>query len=444
MLKIYNSKSNKKEEFVPLDPNHIKFYVCGPTVYNEIHIGNARSAIVFDLLNRVLRLLYPKVTYVRNITDVDDKIIAKAHAESKGCEEVARFWEASYQKNCELLQLLTPDYQPRATEVIHDIIVFISKLMDEGFAYEKDGSVFFRINELKTYGEISNNKALLEACRVGENKDKESQHDFVLWKPSKVGEPYWKSPWGEGRPGWHIECSAMSLKYLGVSFDIHGGGQDLLFPHHENENAQNKALNGDIAGPRYWMHNAMLLMNKEKMSKSIGNIVLLSDLFKQYHPIFVKFYILHTHYRHVLNFDTDTINMLALKFDNWVYHLGECFMSTTYVVTKQDVVELFEDLNAPGFFVRFEAKLNGAVKDKDVVVLHECAAIMNFLGLNVVVERPSEAVHALAQERLLEQKSGNFARADELRKEIEEAGFVIADAKEKYILKFKFNSKLSD
>lgn len=441
MLKIYNSKTHKKEEFIPLDVNHIRIYVCGPTVYNEIHIGNARSAIVFDLLYRVLRLLYPKVTYTRNITDVDDKIIDRAIAENKNCEDISRFWEQSYKNNCALLQLLNPDCQPRATEVIPEIIEFVAKLIEDDFAYEKDGSVFFRISAFEKYGEISNNKELLEANRIAINANKDAQNDFVLWKPSKINEPYWRSPWGDGRPGWHIECSAMSLKYLGKSFDIHGGGQDLLFPHHENENAQNKALNGDNAGPQYWMHNAMLLMNKEKMSKSIGNIVLLSQLFEKYHPVFLKFYILNTHYRHVLNFDLEAINQLGLKFDNWIYHLGS-FFGFENKVEVEDIKELLDDLNTPGFFVVFEGRLNEAIKKNDCEVLKKCAALLEFLGLGVDIKQPGEDVEKMATLRFQYQKDENFVEADKLRGEIEKLGFVVVDYKNRYDLKFKFHSKL--
>lgn len=442
MLKIYNSKTHKKEEFVPLDDSNIKMYVCGPTVYNEIHIGNARSAIVFDILNRVLRCIYPKVTYVRNITDIDDKIIIKAKEENKSCEEVAKYWNESYQKNCEMLQLLIPDSQPKATDVVKEIIEFIANLIENDFAYEKDGSVFFRISELKTYGELSNNSNLLEANRISVNENKDAQNDFVLWKPSKLYEPYWRSPWGEGRPGWHIECSAMGLKYLGESFDIHGGGQDLLFPHHENENAQNKALNGDKAGPKYWMHNAMLLMNKEKMSKSLGNIVLLSDIFKNYHPIFIKFYILNTHYRHMLNFELEILNQLALKFDLWIYHLGEYFDNELPTLNVNDLYELLEDLNLPGFFVRFEAILNLAIKNNDIEKLKYCAGVLKFLGLDVKILASSKEVKSMAKERQEAQIKQDYKRSDELREQIAAQGFVVIDKKSDYIIKYNFSSIL--
>lgn len=440
-LKLYNSKTNLKEEFNPIDPNHVKIYACGPTVYNEIHIGNARSAITFDLLFRILQLLYPKVTYVRNITDIDDKIINKANNEKKTCEEVAEYWNKSYKNNCILLNLLEPTYTPKATETVKEIIDFVSNLIENGFAYEYDGSVFFKVSELDSYGELSNNYELMNAKRISENNSKQDQRDFVLWKPSKINEPYWNSPWGKGRPGWHIECSAMSLKFLGEQFDIHAGGSDLLFPHHENENAQNIGLNGKYAGPKYWIHNAMLLMCGEKMSKSLGNIILLSQAYEKYNPIFLKFYILNTHYRHLLNFEENSIEQLAIKFDNWILHLGEYFKYSDQIL-KEDIEDLLNDLNTPGFFVNFELKLSEALSHNNEKMFIKLANILTFLGLNVEIKEPTDMVINLANERLKLKMDKKYKEADELRQEIEALGYCIMDTNENYNIKYKFSSIL--
>lgn len=445
-LKIYNSKTHKKETFIPLSEKSIKMYVCGPTVYNEIHIGNGRSAIVFDVLFRILKYMYKEVVYTRNITDIDDKIINKAIQEGKTCQEISKFWEKSYFDNCKKLNLLTPTHNPRATETIPDIIKFIADLLDNDFAYEKEGSVFFKVSALENYGCLSNNKSnLIEGQRISLNDDKEHQHDFVLWKPSKeVYEPYWNSPWGKGRPGWHIECSAMSYKFLGEKFDIHAGGSDLLFPHHENENAQNIGLSGENAGPRYWMHNAMLLLEGEKMSKSIGNIILLSEALKDYDPIFLKFYMLNTHYRHMLVWSEENIKILAVKFNNWIMHLGLYFETSYNDFNEEDLGELLNDLNTPGFFSFFENRLSKAINEKNEDELRKLAGLLTLLGLNVNISNISEEIKNLAELRFEKKENKAFQESDILRKEIEAKGFYVLDKENGYELKPKFNSIISE
>lgn len=443
-FKIYNSKTNQKELFQPIDQQTVKMYVCGPTVYNEIHIGNARSAVVFDLLFRLLKYLYPQVLYVRNITDIDDKIIEKAKKEGCSCYQLSEFWEHSYFDNCKKLNLLSPTFAPRATETIPEIIDFISVLLQNGFAYEKDGTVFFDISELDQYGSLSNNGAeLMRASRTSTNDSKTNQQDFVLWKPSKdVYEPYWNSPWGKGRPGWHIECSAMSKKFLGEHFDIHAGGSDLLFPHHENEQAQNVGGYGDGAGPRYWMHNAMLVLGNAKMSKSIGNIILLSEAFKQYHPVFLKFYMFTTHYRHVLSWTDDNIRAFANKFDNWIKHLGFYFRSADKNFSEDDLNELLNDLNTPGFFAVFEARLVEAINKKDEKELRKLAGLLQLIGLDVEIKDIDDEVIQIAEARRLQKAECNFNQADLLRIELENKGFFIIDTIDGYEIKPKFQSIL--
>lgn len=444
VLKIYNSKTNQKEDFIPINEKSIKMYACGPTVYNEIHIGNARSAIVFDVLYRVLKHLYPEVIYTRNITDIDDKIINKAKDEGKTSEEVALFWEKSYLDNCKKLNLLDPDHKPRATDTIKEIIDFITQLIENGYAYEKDGTVFFDVSELESYGSLSNNTAnLREGNRIELNEDKEDQHDFVLWKPTKEAyEPYWNSPWGKGRPGWHIECSAMSSKFLGEKFDIHAGGSDLLFPHHENEQAQNFGCYGEGAGPNYWVHNAMLVLGQEKMSKSIGNIILLSEAFEKYHPVFLKYYMLNTHYRHILSWSEDMIEIFAEKFNKFIMHLGAYFDQANESFSEGYIKELLNDLNTPGFFVDFESKLSKAVQNNDNEELKKLAGVFKLLGLEVELPPITLELEKLAQDRFKAKNDKDFEKADQLRKLIEEKGFHVLDGSVSSTLKHKFQSIL--
>lgn len=440
-LYIYNSKTNEKEEFIPINKDLVRMYVCGPTVYNEIHVGNARSAIVFDILFRVLKLIFPNVVYTRNLTDIDDKIINRAHEEGKTCLEVSEFWADSYHDNCDKLKLLNPTYEPKATETIDEIIEFVSNLIENNFAYEKDGTVFFDVEALDEYGCVSNNKEVMKNKRIAENEGKSDQRDFVLWKPStEVYEPYWNSPWGKGRPGWHIECSAMSHKFLGETFDIHAGGSDLLFPHHENEHAQNVGCYGKGAGPKYWMHNAMLLLGGDKMSKSIGNILLLSDILKKMHPVFFKFYILNTHYRHMLSWDEDAIVALANKFDNWILHIGLYFSNADIKFEEADIADLLNDLNTPGFFAKIDARLSKAISFNDEKEFAKLAGLLYLLGLDVDIEKPSLKVAQLANERLNYKKNLEFDLADKLRDDIEQLGFVVMDTVDGYVLKPKFSS----
>ncbi|WP_342262171.1 cysteine--tRNA ligase [Alphaproteobacteria bacterium endosymbiont of Tiliacea citrago] len=444
-LKIYNSKTNKKEVFEPIDASSIKMYVCGPTVYNEIHIGNARSAISFDVLYRVLKAIYPEVIYARNITDIDDKIINRAKEEGKTSEEVAQYWEASYLENCKKLNLLDPTYKPRATDTVKEIIEFVGQLIENGYAYEKQGTVFFDVSELKEYGSLSKNDSLIEGKRIAVNESKDDPYDFVLWKPSKeTYEPYWKSPWGEGRPGWHIECSAMSKKFLGEKFDIHAGGSDLLFPHHENEQAQNYGCCGVVSGPTYWMHNAMLVLGKEKMSKSIGNIILLSEAFKKYDPVFLKFYMLNTHYRHILSWDDENMKAFAIKFSNWIMHLGYYFKEATEIFSENDLNELLNDLNTPGFFANFETRLAEAIKTKNKEEYKMLAGLLKLLGLEVKINEPTEEIKELANRRLEAKKLKDYKEADKIRACIESNGFHVLDNALGYQLKPNFKCIFED
>ncbi len=303
-LKIYNTLTRKKEDFITREKNQVQMYVCGPTVYNFIHIGNARCYIVFDMIKRYFRYLGYKVKCVQNFTDVDDKIINRSKEEGISCEEVSEKYTRAFLEDMENLGVEPAEVYPKATEHIREMQEIIAGLINKGFAYVVDGDVYFEVDKFKGYGKLSGRTK--EEMRAGERVEvserKKNPLDFALWKKAKEGEPWWDSPWGKGRPGWHIECSAMSLKYLGMGFDIHGGGMDLIFPHHENEIAQSEAYLSEEPFVRYWLHNGLLTFREEKMAKSVGNIVLLRDLLKQWHPNALKLFYLSTHYRSPIDF----------------------------------------------------------------------------------------------------------------------------------------------
>ena len=306
-MRVYNTMTRQKEEFIPLEPGKVKMYVCGPTVYNYIHLGNARPFTVFDALRRYFEYRGYEVTYIQNFTDVDDKIIKRSHEEGISPEEVSRKYIEEYFVDCDGLGIKRANVHPQVTDNIEEIIKFIQTLVDKGFAYESEGDVLFRTRKFDEYGKLShqNIEELELGARIDVDDKKEDPLDFVLWKAKKEGEPGWASPWGEGRPGWHIECSVMSRRYLGNTLDIHAGGQDLQFPHHENEIAQSECAN-DATFARYWMHNGYINVDGEKMSKSLGNFFTVRDISKVYDLGLVRFFLLSTHYRNPVNF-SDTI-----------------------------------------------------------------------------------------------------------------------------------------
>ncbi|RLE52333.1 MAG: cysteine--tRNA ligase, partial [Candidatus Methanomethylicota archaeon] len=306
VLQVYNTLTRKKEIFKPLDPNIVKIYVCGPTVYDKTHIGHARTYVTFDVIRRYLEFKGFNVFYVVNITDIEDKIIAKSLKTGKSWKEVADEYTADFFKAVDALNIKRAHIYPRVSEHIEDIIHFIEKLIEKGHAYEAEGNVYFDVDSFSDYGKLSNiSRDQLKPQEEGPGK--KNPYDFALWKKAKPGEPYWQSPWGPGRPGWHIECSVMSSKYLGAQFDIHGGGQDLIFPHHENEIAQSEAYFGVNPWVKYWLHTGMLIMGTEKMSKSIGNVITVEEILKSYKPMEVRFYLLSCHYRSQLAFSDEAL-----------------------------------------------------------------------------------------------------------------------------------------
>ncbi|WP_088552733.1 cysteine--tRNA ligase [Calderihabitans maritimus] len=309
-MKVYNTLTKRKEEFIPRRPPEVTMYVCGPTTYNFIHLGNARPLVVFDTIRRYLQYKGFKLTYVQNFTDIDDKIINRAREENIDALELASRFIQEYYRDADALNVRRADIHPKVSEHIPEIIAMIERLIEKGYAYVVEGNVYFSVRKFPDYGKLSGRSVeeLMSGVRIEVDARKKDPLDFALWKAARPGEPAWDSPWGKGRPGWHIECSAMSLKYLGNGFDIHGGGNDLIFPHHENEIAQSEAYTGEVPFVRYWLHNGFITVNQEKMSKSSGNFFLVREVLEKYNPDVVRFYLLSTHYRSPLDFDEEKLN----------------------------------------------------------------------------------------------------------------------------------------
>ena len=448
-MKIFNTHSGKKEEFVPLDPEHIKIYACGPTVYNYAHIGNARMAVVFDTLVRVLRDIYPKVTYVSNITDIDDKIIDAANEQKVPIEEITHKYTTIYNDDMSKLLVMAPDVQPKATEYIPEMIALIMDLIDKNHAYEKDGHVLFHVPSYENYGSLSkrNREEQIAGSRVEIAPFKKDPADFVLWKPSNDKQPGWDSPWGYGRPGWHTECSAMSEKTLGLPFDIHGGGRDLTFPHHENEIAQSCCSSADINNPKsyvnYWMHNGFVTVNGEKMSKSLGNISLVKDLTDLNHGEVVRLALLSSHYRQALDWNEKIIHQskkLLDKLYSLLNELKDVDLVSEIKMSDKFISPLLDDLNTPGLI----ANLNKMAKDfnsisEDELPLFKSNLIKatNLIGVcqsNYMdwmsaknKNLDEEKINILISERLEAKKIKDFERADQIRQELLDMNIEIKD-----------------
>ncbi|UCH82458.1 MAG: cysteine--tRNA ligase [Nitrospiraceae bacterium] len=359
-MKVYNTMSGKKEEFIPFTPGKVNMYVCGITAYDVCHLGHARSAIVFDIIKRYLRYSGYDVTHVRNITDIDDKIIARSAQEGISTEEVAKKYTDEYYNDMELLGVSRADIEPNATDHIHEMVETIKGLIEKGYAYPVDGDVYFEVSRFSGYGKLSgkNIDDLKAGARVDIDERKRSPLDFALWKSSKEGEPFWESPWGKGRPGWHIECTAMSSKYLGTSFDIHGGGADLIFPHHENELAQSEAYS-DEPFVKYWMHNGFITVDKEKMSKSLGNFFTIKEILSRYEPEVVRYFLLSAHYRSPIEFSDVQLNEAELSIDRYyttVLRIDDFLQSESNIDRITSSAEL-EDIMS-GFRHKFHNAMN--------------------------------------------------------------------------------------
>jgi len=448
-IKIFNTLSGKKEDFHPLDSNHIKIYACGPTVYNYAHIGNARMAVVFDTLVRVLKFKFDKVTYVSNITDIEDKIIDAANDQKVPINEITEKYTNIYNEDMAKLSVNIPDIQPKATQYISEMIELIEDLIKKGHAYEIEGHVLFHVPSYENYGMLSNRnrEEQVAGSRVEIAPFKKDPADFVLWKPSSDDQPGWESPWGFGRPGWHTECSAMSEKTLGLPFDIHGGGRDLTFPHHENEIAQSCCSTADINNPNsyanYWMHNGFVTINGEKMSKSLGNIILVKDLSNEYHGEVIRLALMSSHYRQGLDWNEKVIHQAKKLLDKLYKVLLDLeFEDLVEIQDSEWINPLMDDLNTPGFI----ANINVLVKDylsaqeeQKSILKSKLILLGNLMG--ILQEDPKSwfevnesninlskaEVEALISERNEAKKNKNYERADMIRDELMEQGIEIMD-----------------
>jgi len=453
-LKVYNTLSRKKEPFMPIEPGKVKMYVCGPTVYNYIHIGNGRPAIFFDVVRRFLESQGYEVNYVVNFTDVDDKMIRKAEETGSTVPELAETYIRAYYEDVRALGVNEASLNPRVTENMEGIIAFIAELVEKGFAYERGGDVYYRTARFADYGKLShqNLEELQYGIRIEVDERKESPQDFVLWKAAKPGEIYWASPWGQGRPGWHIECSAMVRRYLGEMIDIHGGGQDLAFPHHECEIAQTEALTGKPMA-HYWLHNAFINIDNQKMSKSLGNGILIRDLIKHIRPEVFRFFLLAAHYRNPLNFSDDSVQQAANgleriqnAYDNLKHRLATASAGPAdNVVTErieltrgQFVEKMNDDFNTPDAITAvfdLVAEANLYLQQERVTVggvhmfLEQLEAFDRVLGIlrQGGEELLDEEVERLIVERTEARKAKNWARADEIRDLLTEKGIFLED-----------------
>ncbi len=446
VLKLHNTLTGRKEPFTPIDSAHVRVYACGPTVYNYAHIGNGRMAVVFDQLVRVLHALYPRVTYVSNITDVDDKIMEAAKQTGEPIDAITRKFEKIYNEDMAALGVIAPDIQPRATAHIAEMIVQIEQLIARDHAYEAQGHVLFHVPSFPAYGKLSgrNRDEQIAGARVEISPFKRDPADFVLWKPSAPEQVGWDSPWGRGRPGWHIECSAMAEKHLGLPFDIHGGGADLKFPHHENEIAQSCCAHGhenDLSAfAKYWIHNGFVTVEGEKMSKSIGNVRLVHDLIEHYPGEVLRLTLLSSHYRAPLGFGGDALEQARSTLDRYyrvLYDLKDVD-AVAGDVPAAVMEALCDDLNTPQVIAELNALTKITAQSDLAQIKSQLLAAGNLLGLlqqdpavwfgyGVQDGVDGAAVEALLQERLDARKAKNFARADEIRKELTSMGIEIED-----------------
>jgi cysteinyl-tRNA synthetase len=447
---LTNNLNNKKEKFVPLNEKKIGMYVCGPTVYENPHIGNARPLVIFDILFRVLKYKYGKnsVNYIRNITDVDDKIIKSSQENNIAITDLTKKIIKDFTDDCDFLNCETPSDQPKATDHIDLMIKMISELIKKGFAYENKKHVYFQVNKFKDYGKLSNKKLedLIAGSRVEVSENKKSPEDFVLWKPSIDKEPFWESPWGKGRPGWHLECSAMSKKFLGDEFDIHGGGIDLLFPHHENEIAQSRCVNGTKIFAKYWVHNAFITMSNEKMSKSQGNILKIKDFRTKINGQVLRLALMSAHYKQPLDWSDKLLVACKNTIEKWY----EVYLplKTAHKIPDDMLLPLYDDLNTPGYIANlhqlYDKALKGNDNDKKIFI-----SACNFIGiLNQTKEEwldfkkkksliSEKEIFKKIELRNNARKNKDYKLADIIRDELLDKGVLIEDKDGKTSWKIK-------
>ena len=443
---LTNNLTNKKEQFVPKDKQNVGLYVCGPTVYDDPHIGNARPLIIFDILFRLLKNTYSKVTYVRNITDIDDKIIKSSQEKRISVKELTEKVTSSFFEDCKFLSCENPTHQPKATEHIDLMVEMINQLIKKGFAYENNNHVYFEVKKFSDYGKLSNKKLedLIAGSRVEVSDNKKNSEDFVLWKPSSEEEPFWESPWGKGRPGWHLECSAMSKKFLGKEFDIHGGGIDLIFPHHENEIAQSRCANDSKIFAKYWVHNAFITMSNEKMAKSQGNILKIKDFRNKISGQVLRLALMSAHYKQPLDWNDKLINDCQNTLDKWYRVYSPDVKSVK--VTEEVLKPLSEDLNTPGYIANLHKLYENASKGKNKELF---ISACQFIGLlnedneqweNYKKNKASISEVEINSKIDLRNKARadkNYKEADRIRDELFDKGVLIEDKDGKTLWKFK-------
>jgi len=443
---LTNNLSNKKEKFVPIDEKNIGMYVCGPTVYDDPHIGNARPIVIFDILFKILKSKYASVTYVRNITDVDDKIIKSSNEKKISISDLTHTVIKSFSEDCNYLNCEIPTAQPKATEHIDLMIEMVSELIKKGFAYENNKHVYFEVKKFDDYGQLSNKKLeeLIAGSRIEVSDNKKNSEDFVLWKPSSENEPSWDSPWGKGRPGWHLECSAMSKKFLGNEFDIHGGGIDLIFPHHENEIAQSRCANDTKVFANYWLHNAFITMSNEKMAKSQGNILKIKDFRGKVSGQVLRLALISAHYKQPLDWNDKLLDDCQNTIDKWY---------NVYLPSNQDLEDeiiqpLYDDINTPGYIANLHKLYDKANKGNDIdkqIFNSAC----NFIGLlqetkeewldykKGKIDISETEIENKIELRNKARADKNYAEADNIRDYLLDKGVLIEDKDGKTIWKFK-------
>ena len=443
---LTNNLSNKKEKFVPINEKNIGMYVCGPTVYDDPHIGNARPIVIFDILFKILKNKYSSVTYVRNITDVDDKIIKSSNEKKISISDLTKTIIKSFSEDCKYLNCENPSEQPKATEHIDLMIEMISELIKKGFAYENNKHVYFEVKKFDEYGQLSNKKLedLIAGSRIEVSDNKKSSEDFVLWKPSSENEPSWESPWGKGRPGWHLECSAMSKKFLGNEFDIHGGGIDLIFPHHENEIAQSRCANDTKVFANYWLHNAFITMSNEKMAKSQGNILKIKDFRGKVSGQVLRLALISAHYKQPLDWNDKLLDDCQNTIDKWY----NAYLPSNQDLEDEIIQPLYDDINTPGYIANLHKLYDKANKGNDVdkqIFNSAC----NFIGLlqetkeewldykKGKIDISETEIENKIELRNKARADKNYAEADNIRDYLLDKGVLIEDKDGKTIWKFK-------
>lgn len=448
-LLLHNTLSRRVEKFTPIDPKNVTLYVCGPTVYDHPHIGNARPYVIFDVLNCLLKTLYPKVTYVQNITDIDDKIIQRSYAQKISWQDLTFTMTQVFNRNMASLNVLPPTHQPKATDHVDAMIALIKNLLSKGFAYVAENHVIFSTRTFSSYGALSHQAPdnMLSGARIDIANYKKDPIDFVLWKPAKENEPSWESPWGPGRPGWHIECSAMSAKYLGQTFDIHCGGRDLIFPHHENEIAQSCCAFSTDRMANYWMHNGHVIVEGEKMSKSLGNFITVENLLQKHPGEVIRLGLLNTHYRQPLDWRGSTVTLAKNILDKLYRAIADMPVEeTTHAKSKesQDLPPaLFQDLNTPLAIQDMLHMAKSIQKETDqsqkyqlqqkLLYTGQILGILNFSAkewFSISVQGPKLSnayVEALIEKRSHARNIKDFSAADAIRKELEQHGILLED-----------------